>query len=455
MLPFTNRSRNEDDEYFSDGLTDELINALSHIDGLRVVSRTSAFQFKGSSQDIRTIGEKLGVRHLLEGSVRRSGDRLRVTAELVNVADGYHLWSEKFDRSIEDVFAIQDEISSAIAAATRGKLIGSSPEPVVRRHTNNLEAYDWFLKGRYVMHTGTGQQLKDALTCFQNAIELDPNYALAYTGVASILVNLYAYYGQRDEETRRAAATAAQTAVDLDGTLAEAYSTLGFFKMTIDWNWAEADADFRRALELDPNSTFVLGPYGQFLTIVGRMNEALSVLRKSRKLDPLSPLTNFNLIICLQCLRDFDAALRHGLQAIKLNANNPLLRSALAMSYVTKGRYQEAVEEATQAFALSPEDLWWVDMTLVAGYIQTGDETKARSFLNDLLNRTAARPVSPISLAGIHMTLGEVDKAFEFLEQAYAERHRDLCWIRSSHLWDPVRSDARFRDLLTRMHLDA
>jgi non-specific serine/threonine protein kinase len=455
VLPFTNRSRNEDDEYFSDGLTDELINALSHVEGLRVVSRTSAFQFKGTTQDVRTIGEKLGVRHVLEGSVRRSGDRLRVTAQLVNVADGYHLWSEKFDRSIEDVFAIQDEISTAIATATRGKLIGTLAQPAVRRHTENLEAYNWFLRGRFVMNTSTGHQQRDALTCFRRAIEQDPDYALAYTGVATILVNLYAYFGQRSEETRLAAAAAAQKAVDLDGTLAEAHSTLGFFRMTIDWDWAGADADFRRAVELDPESIYVLGPYGQFLTIVGRTDEGLPVLRKARDLDPLSPWSNFNLIICLLCLRDFDAALGQSLQAILLDGSNVLLRSALAMAYLMKGQLQEAIEASEQAVASSQEDLWWVDMTLAAAYVQTGAGAKAREMLEDLNRRDARRPVSPISLAGIHMALGEIDNAFDHLERAYAERHRDLCWIRSSHAWDPVRSDPRFRDLIARMQLDA
>jgi Tfp pilus assembly protein PilF len=305
------------------------------------------------------------------------------------------------------------------------------------------------------MQTATGQQTLDALTCFQRAIELDPNYALAYTGVASILVNLYAYFGQRDEGTRLVAAAAAQKAVDLDDTLAEAHSTLGLFRMTIDWDWAGADAEFQRAIELDPESSYVLGPYGQFLTVVGRADAALAILRKGRELDPLSPLMNFNLIICLLCLRDFDAALQHSLQSIHLNPNNLLLRSALAMAYASRDRWQEAIEESEQVVALSQEDFWWVDMTLAAAYVQTGEHAKARQFLEDLKHRTAQRPASPISLAGIHMALGEDDDVFNHLERAYTERHRDLCWIRSSHLWDPVRSDPRFRDLLGRMHLES
>jgi Tfp pilus assembly protein PilF len=380
---------------------------------------------------------------------------LRVTAQLINVADGYDLWSEKFDRNIEDVFAIQDEIAAAIVAATRGKLIGdTAAHPVVRRYTENLEAYHWFLKGRFVMNTATGQQSQEALTCFERAIQEDPNYALAYTGVAMILVNLYAYYGKRDEETRLAAAAAAQKAVDLDDSLAEAHATLGYFRMTIEWDWAGADAEFRRAVELDPDSTYVLAPYGQFLTIVGRTDEALIVLRKARDLDPLSPFLNFNLIICLLCLRDFDAALQHSLQAIKLGANNVMLRSALAISYVMKGQFREAMVESEQAMALSQEHLWWVVATLAGAYVQTGEVAKAREMLKDLNDRIAQhQPVSPLCVAGIHMTLGEVDDAFEHLETAYDERHRDLCWIKSSGLWDPLRSDPRFRDLIARMNL--
>ena len=456
VLPFTNRSRNEEDEYFSDGLTDELINALSHVEGLRVVSRSSAFQFKGTTQDIRTIGEKLGVRQVLEGSVRRSGDRLRITAQLVNIADGYHLWSEKFDRSIEDVFAIQDEIAAAIVTATRGKLLGDAAQPSVRRYTDNLQAYDSFLKGRYLMQTATSQQQREAVQWFQRAIEQDPGYALAHACISSCLVTLYAYYGQRDEETRLTAAAAAQKAVDLDETLAEGHGALGYFRMTIDWDWAGADAEYRRAFQLDPDSIVVLGTYGQFLTIVGRLHESLTILRKARELDPLSPLVNFNLIICLLCLRDFDGALQHSLQAIKLDANNPTLRSALAISHFMRGRFHEAIIESQQTLAASQGDPWWVIGPLAGAYVQTGAGAKARELLNDLHLRNAQhQSVSPLCFAGVHMALGEVDEAFAHLEQAYADRHRDLCWIKSSGIWDPLRSDPRFRDLIARMHLDA
>jgi non-specific serine/threonine protein kinase len=456
VLPFTNRSRNEDDEYFSDGLTDELINVLSHVEGLRVVSRTSAFQFKGTAQDIRTIGEKLGVRHVLEGSVRRAGDRLRVTAQLVNVADGYHLWSEKFDRSIEDVFAIQDEIAAAIAAATRGRLMGDTAQPPVRRYTENLEAYNWFLKGRYLMHTSAGQRTREAVECLQRATEADPSYALAYSSMAMVLVNLYAYYGQRDEETRLAAAAAAQKAVELDETLAEGHGALGYFRMTIDWDWAGADAAFHRAVELDPDSTAVLVPYGQFLTMVGRPHEAITMLRKARDSDPLSPMVNFNLIICLLCLRDFRGALTHSLQAIKLDPNSLLLRSVAAMSCFMSGRFQEAIE-FSEPEAASPEgSLWWTLIALAGAYVQTGAGAKAHELLQNLRHRSAlGQPVSPLCFAGVHMVLGEVNEAFAHLEKAYADRHRDLVWIKSSGLWDPLRSDPRFRDLIARMSLDA
>jgi serine/threonine-protein kinase len=333
--------------------------------------------------------------------------------------------------------------------------MGKSGLPAVRRYAENGEAYNWFLKGRFVMNSSSGQQTQDALTCFRRAIEHDPDYALAYTGIAAVLVNLYAYFGQRDEQTRLAAAAAAQKAVELDDTLAEAHSALGFFRMTIDWDWAGADAEFRRAVEIDPESSLVLGQYGQFLTIVGRTGEALALLRKARDLDPFSPWSNFMLIICLQCQGDFDAALRHSLESIHLSANNVLLRAALGMSYFMKGQFHEAIESLEQARASSQEDLWWVDMPLGAAYVETGAATKARELLEDLDRHSTQRPVSPISLAGIHLALGEVESAFDDLERAYAERHRDLCWIRSSHLWDPVRSDPRFRDLIARMHLDA
>lgn len=454
VLPFTNRSRNEDDEYFSDGLTDELIIALSRVEGLRVVSRTSAFQFKGTAQDVRKIGEQLGVRQVLEGSVRRSGDRLRVTAQLVNVADGYELWSEKFDRTVEDIFAIQDEIAEAIVTATRGKLIDSDVKPVIRRSTENIDAYNWFLKGRHLMHTTAGQHLLESVECLRHAVREDPNYAAAYSTMAMVLVNLYSYYGQRDEETRAAAEAAARKSVELDESRGEAHSALGYYLMTIEWDWEGAEKEYRRAAELDPDSEGVLVPYGQYLAMMGRPHEAIGKLRKAHASDPLSPMVTFNLILCLLCLRNWSAALEVALQAIKLDPQNRLIRSGLSIANYKCGHLQEAIVYS-ESEALSPDGgLWWALIPLAGAYAETGATAKAKELLRTLRERSAqGQPVSPISLAGVHMVLGEIDEAFECLESAYAERHRDLVWLMSSGLWDPLRSDPRYCDLLARMHL--
>jgi serine/threonine-protein kinase len=272
--------------------------------------------------------------------------------------------------------------------------------------------------------------------------------------MAMVLVNLYGYYGQRDEETRLAASTAARRAVELDGSYGEAHSALGYYLMTIEWDWTGAEQEYRRAVELDPDSEGVLVPYGQFLTMVGRAQEAIGMLQKAHDSDPLSPMVTFNLMICLLCLGESRTALEAGLQAIKLDPHNRLIRSVLSMACYVEGRFQEAIAYA-EPEALSPDGgLWWALIPLAGSYVRSGSTARASELMRSLQERSAqGQPISPLACAGVHMLLGEGAKAFEYLESAYAERHRDLVWLMSSGLWDPLRKDPRFRDLLARMRL--
>jgi serine/threonine-protein kinase len=453
VLPFTNMSRDEEDEYFSDGLTEELINALTHVEGLQVVSRTSAFQFKGKSQDIRQIGAQLSVGHVLEGSVRRSGKRLRITAQLVNVVDGYHLWSERYDRDMQDVFAIQDEISAAIVDALRLKLVGDSQQPLVRPGTENIDAYNQFLRGRYLSQTWVGEGMTRAVDAFKRAIELDSRYAPAYASLSVVLVHLYMYFGHREDQIAADAKAAAQKAIEIDDALAEGHGSLAYVRMTIDWDWAGAETEFKRAVELDPRSVDVLQDYTAYLTIVGRFDEALSIASRAKELDPLSSIVNVRYGHVLVWTPKPEEALKHSLEVTELHPNHGQIRYCLAISYFINGKFQEAVEESERSMALFGIDIWFPVATLAASLAQIGEIDKVRQLLDDLRERSKERPVSPICFAGVQMALGEFDLAFEWLEKAYEQRHRDLCWLKAIGLWDPIRSDPRFQSLLSRMGL--
>ncbi|MBI3694297.1 MAG: protein kinase, partial [Acidobacteria bacterium] len=292
VLPFVNMNRDEESEFFSDGMTEELISALSKVGQLRVVSRTSAFQFKGKTQDIREIGEKLKVGMALEGSVRRAGNRVRVTAELVNIADGYQLWSERYDREMKDVFDIQDEISRAIVEALKIKLIGGQEDTLVKRQTENLEAYNLYLKGLYHSQRWL---LRAAVECFEQAIAADPNYAPPYAGLASTYstVALWGLWPLREVWPK--AQAAAVKALELDDELAEAHAALGNVKGWFEYNWPEAERHLRRALELSPGNASLHWWYGgSYLCAVGRLPEALAEMRRAQELDPLSLPINTN-----------------------------------------------------------------------------------------------------------------------------------------------------------------
>ena len=281
-------SPEKDLDYFCEGMAVEIINALTKLDNLRVVARTSAFQFKGQSKDIRTIGDALNVKAVLEGSVRTSGDRLRVTAQLINIADGYHLWAERYDRQMEDVFDIQDEISLAITEALKIRLVDTAV-PTVDRHTEDLDAYHWFLQGRHLWFSRHGGWPEKALRCFEMAIEKDPSYPVAHAGVARV----HASNGTYGFVPPKAAFPKAKAAVDrglvAGAEVADVHTALGMIRLIFDWDWAGADDAFTRATALDPADALALGWRGISLSVVGRHSEALAAARRAQELDPLEP----------------------------------------------------------------------------------------------------------------------------------------------------------------------
>jgi TolB-like protein len=338
VLPFANMSDDPEAEYFSDGMTEEIINALTQLEDLRVAARTSCFTFKGKAAHISEVGAKLNVATVLEGSVRKAGGRLRITAQLVSVADGYHLWSERYDREMEDVFAIQDEIAKAIADKLQVTLVAGAAEPLVRPPTENLEAYDLYLKGRFFVNQG-GDGPRKGLEYFQQALACDSEYALAHTGIAEAYVWLGGTGILRPQEALPKARDAALRALELDETLAEAHLRLGLLSWTHEYEWSNAEKYFLRALELNPGLAQAHSLYGFFLASMGRFEPSLAELRRGVELDPLSQTANTWLGQVLAWLGRFPEAIDRLRTALELDPTSWHANHILGMAYRINSDY--------------------------------------------------------------------------------------------------------------------
>jgi len=452
VLPFVNMSDDPDSEYFSDGMTEEIINALAQLEDLRVVARTSSFAFKGSSPNLSDVGAKLRVATVLEGSVRRAGNRLRITAQLIDVSSGYHLWSERFDRELDDVFAIQDEIARAIADKLQVTLAASVAEQLVRPPTKNLEAYDLYLKGRHFVNLGGEGPLK-GLEYFQQALTCDPEYALAYAGIAEA----YNWLGNtgilRPKEAMPQAREAAMRALELDETLAEAYLSLGWLAWTYDFEWSNAEKQFLRALELNPGLPQLHSLFGFFLASMGRFDESLSELRHGIDLDPLSQFGHILLGQILAFLGRFPDAMDPLRTALELDPTSWLANNIIGMAYRLDSNYPEAKEALGAAIALAGRHPWTLN-ELALTYAASGDRDQAEAIYEELVERSRDEYVAPASLSYITAGLGRADEAFEWLDRAYEERDATLNWVSIIPHLDPLRDDPRFAVLLERMGLE-
>ena len=326
VLPFANMSADPEQEYFCEGLVEELIDALARLDGLRVVARTSAFQFGGKGHDLRQIGEKLKVKTVLEGSVRKAGNRLRINAQLINAANGYHLWSERYDRDMDDIFAVQDDIARTVVEKLKVKLLGTADTPLVRKPTDNLEAYNLVLQGRYYSVRATGPALERSLACFTQAVAVEPTYAQAHAGIAWVhaiqaVMSLAAPHTVMPEAKEAALKTLA-----LDETVADAHTALAVVLQFYDWDWAGAEREYRRALELNPGDTFARCAYAQLLGMVGRVDESVAEARSAVERDPVSPLCRYILAQQFVVARRFEEAIAEAHAGIELDPSyHPLV----------------------------------------------------------------------------------------------------------------------------------
>ncbi|MCI0698135.1 protein kinase [candidate division KSB1 bacterium] len=451
VLPFSDLSPQKDQEYFCDGMAEELINALAKLEGLRVVSRSSGFQFKGQAYDIRKVGGQLNVSTVLEGSVRKAGNRLRITAQLVNVEDGYHLWSEKYDRELEDVFAIQDDITRTIVNTLKIKLISGQEAPLIKRYTENFEAYNLYLKGRYFWNKRYEGGLQQAVQYFNQALEKDPAYALAYSGLADCFIILGFYTYLPPKEAFPKAKALAQKALEIDDALSEAHTSLGFVKWAYDWDWLAAEQEFKRAIDLNPGYATAHLWYAVFLMPMGRTEESLAEIQRAQELDPLSLVINSSHGWLLHFARQHDKAVDQGLKTLEMDPNFSTVHIHLGWIYEQQSRYDEAIMEFQKGISLLGDDAF--NVVPACTHAMSGRTDEARKILQEVSALSKERYVSRYFTAAVYVGLNEKDQAFEWLKKAYEERDGWLVFLKIDPRCDRLRSDPRFTDLLKKVGL--
>jgi TolB-like protein/tetratricopeptide (TPR) repeat protein len=451
VLPFANMSSNPENEYFSDGITEDLITALAQVDGLRVLSRTTTFSFKGQGGDVRRIGKQLNVSHLLEGSVRMSQKRLRIGVQLLDVSDGNQIWSDRFDRDMTDVFEIQDEISQAIVQSLKVKLIGDSGRLRVKRSTNNTEAYQLYLKGRYHYFKWTTEGFNRSIAYFEKAIALEPKYALAYAGVTDSCCALW-YFGDFSSANGvEKGKQAALSALEIDDELAEVHSAMARVLCFHDWNWSAAEAEFRRAIELDPRYVTAREQYAFYLTAMGRFREAVVEARQAQELDPLSRVTNLSLGWILWFAGEYDEVMALAGKMNEFEEGFFGTHWILGGVHMAKHEYANACREIEKAVELGGGPMVVARLAQARGL--AGDSAKAREGLERLRAISVETFVPAFAYAIVYSGLGENDQAFECLDQACRERNANLVYLNVDPTLQSLRSDPRYGKLLARVGL--
>lgn len=454
VLPFADLSPGKDQAYLSDGFAEEIMSALSGIEGLHVAARTSAFSFKDKEVPADEIGARLGVAHLIEGSVRRADDRLRITVQLIDASNGFQVWSRSYDRNIADIFAVQREISSSIVEQLDVRLTGRQQNAFDRLDAVDREAYDLYLRGRYAWAGRSPDGLHSAVKYFEAAIQLDPKFARAYVGLADALIVLPLYTDARPADVQPRAKQAALTGVSLDPSSAEAQASLGYILMSADRDWTGAGRALRAALQLNPDYATANHWYGDYLAAQGQVGGSTKYYERAARLDPLSATISFSLGWLYMGQRKFEAAVAQLKKASELDPSLIDARVQLARTRLFMGQQVAAIaalEEIAQLSARRAMNLAF----LGHAYATTGRQADARRLIEELKLRSRQTYVSPLTLAIIHIGLGERDDAFRELEQA---REAADPWLTENNfdlVFDPLRSDARWRKLLSEMGFPA
>ncbi len=448
VLPFTNLGGEADNEYFSDGLAEEILNALGQVDALRVAARSSAFSFRGKATDIAAIAGKLQVANVLEGSVRRAGQRIRVTIQLIDARTGFQVWSERYDRQMEDIFELQDDIARAITERLKVSL-GAG----VRRSTSNLEAYELYLKGRYYW-AQRPQGIGKAIEYFERAINKDPNYAHARAGLADCYVTLGSWENgtMPPIEAMAKAKEAAGKALELDERLAEAHTTLAYRTTHHDWDWARAEAQFQHAFELNPNYTVCHHWYSHYLTAVGRTEESLKASKRCLELDPLDLVVNVHMAWHYHFARQYEQAVEQCWKTSELHPNSFWPAYFFGLAYEQQGQVDRAVEEFRNSVTMSG-NVTFATAALGHLYGIAGKADEARVVYEELKARAERAYVPAYDIALVCTGMGWNDQALEYLARAHQERSGWMTYLKVDPRLDPLRRDARFVDLLRRVRL--
>ena len=450
VLPFANLSPEPEQEYFCDGMAEEIINALSHIEELQIVARTTAFSFKGQAMDVREIGRRLGVKTVLEGSVRRSGNRLRITTQLIDVASGYHLWSERFDRELEDVFAIQDEISLAVVEHLKVQLGIGGRARLMKRYTDDPVAYGLYLKGRYFWNRRHEGGMQQAIACFEKAIEKDPLYAPAHVGVADSYGQMAVWSLMRPRDAFEKGKLALSKGIQIDDTLAEAYVCNGWIKMFYDWDYSAAETNLVHALELSPNSAHGHRWYAILLQGLGREQECYREITRSLEIDPVLLMTNAVFGLALYRFHDYERSEAQLKRTLELESDFAPTYLFLGFTYAASRIWDEAIGALTTYNRMTLNSPIGVGhLGLVYGL--AGREDEALATLNQLNDLSRQRYVSPFYVALVHAGLGQHDRAFEHMDRAVKEREPWMTALGGIPFLDCLRSDPRFEELLRKV----
>jgi adenylate cyclase len=451
VLPFVNMSNDPEQEYFSDGITEEILNSLTHVKDLRVAGRTSSFHFKGKNIDLRKIGQKLNVKTVLEGSIRKQGNKLRITAQLINVEDGFHFWSERYDREMDDIFAIQDEIAFAITEKLKITLLEEEKANIYKNPTENKDAYDLYLKGRFYFNK-RGPGIIKGLEYFQQALEKDPVFALAYTGMAEAYCILALYCVVPPHDAMPKARQFAEKAIQLQSSYAEAYTTLAFITAFYDWNWTDAKKLFQRVFEINPNYAPAYYWYSYYLSYIERKNEeAINVARKAAEiLEPLMPVSHHILSIMYINAGRFEDGLQASKMAIELDANSYPGYRGLGISLAGLNKNEEAIEAFKTAVLISSRQLLpLVELCWV--YSFSDRTTEIENIMEELLMRSKTEYISALFLCCVSYYSKNYEKAIEYLELAFEQRDTTLLGIQASPITQFIRTEPRFQPYLKRM----
>jgi TolB-like protein/tetratricopeptide (TPR) repeat protein len=451
VLPFENLSPDPRQEYFSDGLTEEMITQLSRLnpERLSVIARTSAMMFKGTKKRIADIGNALGVQYVVEGSVRRSDKQLRISAQLIRVDDETHVWAKNFERSLGDVLKIQAEVARSIAAEIQIKLGPHSEHTLMQVAEVSPEAHEAYLRGRHSWNKRTEAGMRKSIVHYEEAIHLDPEYAMAHAGVADSYVMLACRGMVPAKETFRKAKTAARKAIDLDGSLGIAHASLAHVRLH-DWDWEGLEKDFRRAIELDPSHAIAYYWFGEFLMSMGRPEEAITVTEEAHRMDPLSPVIGASLAMILYLSRQYDRALDVAERMREIHPEHFLPHLRMGLILVQKGSHQRAIAELTTAVALANRSTETL-AALAAAFAAAGNNEQAKELLSQLERSQPQRYVLPYNIAKIYAAARNKSKAFDWLDKAYDEGNPDLIELNSEPIFDGIRRDARFLDLERRV----